>query len=82
MNQCRLDSLGAYIAGCNLPLQTYSSQNDRILLLVHTTLISFSLYETMVIGFGQISELAQYPKGVCVTFGISGVLGATIQVCI
>jgi hypothetical protein len=82
MDWCRLDSLGAYIAGCNLALQTRGSQYGRILLLAYTIIISFSLYERLVIGFGRVSDLATYPKGVCVTFGISGVLGGTIQVCI
>jgi hypothetical protein len=53
---------------------------DRILLLAHTIIISFSLYRRTVTGFGQISQLDQYPEGLCGAFAISGVLGATVQV--
>jgi hypothetical protein len=51
-------------------------------LFAHTIIISFSLYRRTVTGFGKISELQKYPEGVCATFGISGVLGAAVQVCI
>jgi hypothetical protein len=51
-------------------------------LFAHTIVISFSLYRRTVTGFGKISELHKYPEGVCLAFGIAGVLTAAVQVCI
>lgn len=49
------------------------------LLFAHTIISTFSLYRRTITDYGQISDLQQYPEGMCGAFSLSGLIGSIVQ---
>lgn len=51
-----------------------------VLLFAFTITNTFSLYRRTVIDYGHLTDLEQYPEGMCGTFAVSGLIGVIVQV--
>ncbi|KAF8064284.1 hypothetical protein FPV67DRAFT_1451491 [Lyophyllum atratum] len=47
--------------------------------LLVTVVCAFSLYRRTVTDYGKISDLEQYPEGMCGAFSLSGLIGSLVQ---